>query len=197
MSFWSGLRDSVPLLGPLVGGAVDFFGQRNANSANRQIASQTNENNLNIARAQMDFQERMANTSYQRGTKDMIAAGINPILAYAQGGASSPSGASISSVTGAPMHNTLGHAREAITSAINQRLTNAQLDNVKAQTMATKAQTVKTLTDAQNSKLMQPGLRAEARLDDTSFGTFMRGIGRVLPSIASAVGVKRAFVHPR
>lgn len=45
------------------------------------------------AQKQMDFQREMSNTSYQRGMEDMKKAGLNPILAYSQGGASTAAGA--------------------------------------------------------------------------------------------------------
>lgn len=53
--------------------------------------------NAEQAQLNRDFQERMSSTSYQRAVKDLMNAGLNPILAFSHGGASTPSGSSASS----------------------------------------------------------------------------------------------------
>ena len=60
--------------------------------------------NFNSTEALKDreFQERMSNTAYQRAVEDMRKAGLNPILAYANGGASTPGGSG-ATITGASM----------------------------------------------------------------------------------------------
>ena len=98
------------MAGSAIGGMFGYKGQKDTNVASAQQAQQ-----------QMDFQERMSNTSVQRRMADLKAAGINPILAGSKE-ASSPAGQQ------APVGN---KAAAAINSAMNvAQLNSIELDNM-------------------------------------------------------------------
>ena len=60
-------------------------------------ASQAREFNADQSQVSRDWQERMANTQYQRTVQDLNAAGLSPMLAYSKGASALPSGATASS----------------------------------------------------------------------------------------------------
>ena len=70
------------------------------------------------------WQEQMSNTAYQRAVEDMRKAGINPILAYQQGGASTPGG-SQGTISGASMGLANSSAASASALGVSQNHNNA------------------------------------------------------------------------
>lgn len=67
-----------------------------ANELQRQNMMMAMEFNAKEAQKNRDWEETMSNTAYQRAITDMKAAGINPILAAGNGGASTPTGGAAS-----------------------------------------------------------------------------------------------------
>jgi hypothetical protein len=96
--------------------ALGYMGQQSANKASAASV-----------KAQMDFQERMSNTSHVREVKDLRKAGLNPILSAGGSGASSPSGASYTA------KNTLSSAADAVRNIPEKQLIKQQMNTSAAQ----------------------------------------------------------------
>jgi hypothetical protein len=110
-----------PATATMIVGGLGYLAQQDTNAAN-----------VGASQQQMDFQERMSNTAYQRQVKDMEAAGLNPMLAYVKGGgASSPAGSM------ATYQNPVSAGAQAATSAQIP----STIRNIQQQTKQTSAQT--------------------------------------------------------
>uniref|UniRef100_UPI004047ACDF hypothetical protein n=1 Tax=Shewanella sp. TaxID=50422 RepID=UPI004047ACDF len=111
---------AAPLVGDVIGG---LFGRSGQNSAN--------EANLQIARENREWQERMSSTAYQRAAKDLEAAGLNRILALG-GPSSTPAGNTATMLNKeAPLQEGIS---KGVSTALQAKMMRAQIANIEADT---------------------------------------------------------------
>lgn len=142
-----------------------------------------------------------SNTSYQRAVADMRAANLNPILAYSQGGASTPT-AQAASTAGTDQLATFGSKGVANAQGIaTVRNTNQQTNTAAANEGLLHAQTERERLNNEGLRTIPPHLRALAQMEShTGLGLATAGaIKRGAPAIANrfSKGVSNLKGHAR
>ena len=131
-----------------IGSAFDAFGQQETNRSNRALMDSSNA-----------FNAQQFATRYQTTVKDLEAAGLNPMLAYGQGGGSPPSAVPIIAQTNP--YQRLGGAAQRAIGAAN---TAVQTDLTKTQERVADMNITKIISEIGVNDEMRKNLSADTIL---------------------------------
>lgn len=154
---------------PLAAAAVSAFGSYKGQES-------ANETNIQLAKENRDWQTEMSNTSYQRAVGDLQKAGLNPMLAYQQGGASTPAGgfAKVENAIGPAMASAQQsqqgiQAYEAAkqNSAMTDQI-KAQTDKIRSETMTNEANTARLLAEIRQMQFLGDKTAGDAEVSDVA-----------------------------
>lgn len=178
-----------PLVEAAVSGIASAFGQSQANKANVRLARERMTFEGDQVTKQMQFQERMSGSSYQRATEDMRLAGINPMLAYMQGGASTPGGGAASGAQ-ATVQDVIG---PAVASAQHARRLSAELRQIEQDTALKQHQAV--LVNQQHNNAVDENRNIIASRGETEARTRLHNSSTYLneASLAQARGAAALY----
>lgn len=164
MSIFSSIAEAVA--GPVVSG---LFGQVSANQ-------------------QMRFQERSQRRRYQWTMEDMRKAGLNPILAYQQGGGSALSGARATmpapDVPGAQTAKSLRRVQDQQSKLLSQQTVKAMAEAETAANQASTSALDAQIADDASSLLYQEG--NEALREAVAYAKAVDTMGGLAPTVVAS-----------
>lgn len=155
--------------------AAEFVGSEFSRRQGQKGQERANQQNIDLAREQMsfqermahsaeDFSERMANTQMQRRVRDLIAAGLNPALAY-ENAAAAPAGV------------TAGGSQARVENATASGFQAQQMrEAIRASMTARENATTKTAAEVENIKKASRLL--DAQIDQTAQATRFAAINQ-------------------
>jgi len=192
--------------------------QSDSQAFNSREAGISREFSAGEAEKNRQYQTEMSNSAYQRSIEDLKKAGLNPMLAYTNGGASSPSGSMgqssqassgmshSSAPSGAQAHgvmdNRSNHIGNMISEAVNTAKALPEVKLIKArekteQTMQKKNQEMQKNIELDNAmkKIAMPAWSSakeveekQNKINSKPWAVWYDAISRRLPSPLSLVG---------
>lgn len=122
----------------------------------RDAQKEANDKNIQLAREQMEFQERMSSSAYQRAKLDMLKAGLNPTaLASGVNAASTPQGATArveAEPAGAALRALSSSAKSAIPMYQEMEKRDADIQLTRASEVTQQAQAAAQIASAKKAE---------------------------------------------